>query len=273
MASLLDSATSVVTSSVASVSTGLSAIPGGAGAIASVVNNATGAINSIPGTASISNLIGSATSAVSNGLAAVGGAIGSAGRLAGSIPGLGAVAGLAGAATGIAGAASGLLGKLAGGTATLSSLASTGLSPAAAAQMQAAISSLSSGGSVPIKLPVVALNTTDRGEIASQLSSVFGSSKIAAPNFSGNPATFGTSPAIAEMDARNALIRKAVTALDHRSATERTLIDAQTAFKNAENVLPAGDPQLAIIKAKMDAAYARYSVAYDEFKAATAAAS
>jgi hypothetical protein len=250
-------AASKISSSVAAIipgaASGINALPGGLGAISSVVNNAKGAVNSIPGIASITGAIGSATSAVTNGVPA---ATSSLGSIAGLLPGG-------------ASALSKGLGILKAAGSTLSALASTGLSPSASAKMNAAIASISSGGSVPIKIPTVAVNTTDRGELSTGISAVFGNPKIAVPNFSGNPATFGTSPAVAEIDTQQVAINKAYAALDARTAAERVLVDAQTAYKDAERVLPAGDPQLVTLLAAAKAAYVKYSAAFD---AATAAA-
>ena len=220
--------TSSVSATVAGASSGVNALPGGLGAVSSVVDNAKGAINSIPGTSAISSAIGNATSAVTNGLSAVTGALSKLGAPASLTTGLN---------------------TLKAGVGTLSALASTGLSPSASAKMNAAIASLSSGGSVPIKLPVVALNTTDRGELSAGLSAVFGSTKIAAPNFGGNPATFGTSQStdsIKKYEETKVLITTTYDAfLDQRKVSW----DAQAAYEKAKNELPQGDPQIEQLKA------------------------
>jgi len=220
--------TSSVSATVAGASSGVNALPGGLGAVSSVVDNAKGAINIIPGTAAISGAIGNSTSAVTNGLSAVPGALSKLGAPASLTAGLN---------------------TLKAGAGTLSALASTGLSPSASAKMNAAIASLSSGGSVPIKLPVVAVNTTDRGELSAGLSAVFGSTKIAAPNFGGNPATFGTSQStesIKKYEETKALIATTYDAfLDQRKVSW----DAQAAYDKAKNELPQGDPQIEQLKA------------------------
>ena len=234
--------TSSVSATVAGASSGVNALPGGLGAISSVVDNAKGAINSIPGTSAISGAIGNATSAVTNGPAAIAGALGSVSGALGSVSGalskLGAPASLSAG-----------LNILKAGVGTLSALASTGLSPSASAKMNAAIASLSSGGSVPIKLPIVATNTTDRGELSAGLSAVFGSTKIAAPNFGGNPATFGTSQStesIKKYEETKALIATTYDAfLDQRKLSW----DAQAEYEKAKNELPQGDPQIEQLKA------------------------
>ena len=236
--------TSSVSATVAGASSGVNALPGGLGAVSSVVDNAKGAINSIPGTSAISGAIGNATSAVTNGLSAVTGALSKLGAPASLTAGFN---------------------TLKAGVGTLSALASTGLSPSASAKMNAAIASLSSGGSVPIKLPVVAVNTTDRGELSAGLSAVFGSTKIAAPNFGGNPATFGTSSAVAELDAQKALLKKVNAAADAKDAAYDASISAQTDYKESAKTLPAGDPQLAVLKTAWTSAYDKWVAARDEF--------
>ena len=208
----LTQAVSAVKSVPTSFTSGVSALPGGMNAIASVVNNATGALNAIPGVGAITGALG-------------------------------------GAAGALGGAATKGLDALKAGGASLSALATTGLTPAAAAQMNSAIASLSSGGSVPIKLPTVATGTFDRGELTAQMASVFGSTKIPAFAAAGNPATFGKSPSseqIKKYDEDQAAIAIATDELFAQNVTTR---NAQAAYEKAKIEMPQGDPQIEQLKA------------------------
>ena len=213
--------------SAAAYTEGVSALPGGMNAIASVVNNAPGALNAIPG------------------VGAVAGAIGALGGAAGSIAGaIGALGGAAGAL------ATKGLDALKSGGATLSALATTGLPAGAAAQMNSAIAALSSGGAVPIKLPTVATGTYGETakEMTAKMTSLFGSTKIPGLPTGGNPATFGTSmsaESIKKFDENKAAIAKAQ---DDYWAQQEVQTLAWTAWDNAKNNLPQGDPQIESLK-------------------------
>jgi hypothetical protein len=202
----------------ASVSTGLGNLPGAQKAVASVVNNAKGALNVIPGTAGISAALGQVTAALGSGAA------------------LGNVA-------------SGLLSKLKNPGESLQALASAGLPAGAAAQLNSAISSLNSGGASPIKLPVISTNTVDRTAITAQIGSVFGSTKIPVPNYTGNPASTGET---ASTSAAEKLVQRQekIKEFDARLAdifSEAKTVKSQydlavEAYVEAKNNLPAGDP-------------------------------
>ena len=216
----------------ASISTGLGALPGAQKAVASLVNNAKGALNSIPGTAGISTALSQVTAALSSG--------GSLGNVA-----------------------SGLLAKLKDPGASLQALASAGLPAGAAAQLNSAISSLNSGGALPIKLPVISVNTVDRTAITAQIGAVFGSTKIPVPNYSGNPASTGETEStslaeklvqkqekIKEFDVR-------ISDILTEAKAKRVEFDAAVeAYVEAKNNLPAGDPAIedGLTKAKALAA-------------------
>ena len=215
---LVNSAKSLLPSS---VSTGLSGLPGAQNAVASVVNNATNALNIIPGTSAISGALRQVTAAIASG-----GALGNV--------------------------ASGMLNTLKNPGASLQALASAGLPAGAAAALNSAISSLSSGGSVPIKLPVVGTNTFDRSSINWN---VFGSSKIPIPNYGGNPATTGetVSSAAAAMEKSNQRLEK-IRELGAQSREKRLDVGrAQVAYAKAIEDLPAGDPGIEAALEKLQA--------------------
>jgi hypothetical protein len=214
------------------LSTGLGALPGGANIVASVVNNAVGAINSVPGVSAVTGLLGQA-STITNGIAG----LASGNPLASS--------GILSAASGAAGALTKGLDDLKSGKLSLASLASAGLPAGASAELNAAISSMSSGGAVQIKLPTVAINTTDRGELTQSITALLGSTKIPMPNFEGNPATLGktlSETEIAEFDKDKEELNKLS---DKRFDLQKELNDARAALNKAKTELPAGDSGIA----------------------------
>jgi hypothetical protein len=210
----------------AAVSTGLGALPGAQKAVASVVNNATGALNVIPGTAGISTALNQVTAAISSG-----GALGNV--------------------------ASGMLNSLKSPGASLQALASAGLPAGAAATLNSAISSLSSGGALPIKLPVISTNTVDRTAITAQIGAVFGDSKIPVPNYSGNPSSTGETEStslVEQLAQRREKIKEFDARFDVILAEGKTVRDqyqlAIDAYVDVKNNLPAGDPGVEEAKAK-----------------------
>ena len=227
----LNTATGLIKTSLGgttNLSTGLDLLPGGGGG-SSLVNNAVGAVNSIPGVAAVNGLIGQATS-ITNGISS----LTSINPLASS--------GALNAITGATGALTKGLADLKSGKLSLASLASAGLPAGAAAQLNAAISSMSSGGAVQIKLPTVAINTNDRSELTSQVTSLLGDAKIPAPNFEGNPATLGKTESTMALDKVNETRLKE---LGEQSTQQiRAVGLANAAYSKAVQELPAGDPSI-----------------------------
>jgi hypothetical protein len=216
-----------------SISTGLGALPGAQNVVSSLVNNGKNAIPLVPGTANISIALNQITSAVGSGQA-------------------------------LGNTASNLLNKLKTPGESLQSLASVGLPASATAELNAAISSLSSGGSVPIKLPVVSINTVDRTAITSQLSAVFENSKIPIPNYLGNPATLGPTEGTAALSASaerltniGNLQAQLDQLVDERFDLAKAQRNAVQTLNEAKTTLPAGDPAIeaaiAAVKAATDA--------------------
>jgi hypothetical protein len=197
-------------------STGLSGLPGAQNAVATVINGAKGALNSIPGASSISGAISQVTASISTG--------------------------------NLAGGASSLIDKLKAPGASLQALASIGLSPALASKLNSSIASLSSGGAVPITLPVVGINTNaTRESLSTQLASVFGSSKIPLPNYSGNPATTGETASTSTLEEFNKKLKDNQKRFDEQLAIAKT---AKQAWLDALATLPAGDPIVEDLKVK-----------------------
>jgi hypothetical protein len=214
----------------ANLSTGLGALPGGASVVASVVNNAVGAINSVPGVSAVTGLIGQASS-ITNGISN----LASVNPLASS--------GILTAATGAAGALTKGLDDLKSGKLSLASLASAGLPAGAAAQLNSAISSMSSGGAVPIKLPTVAINTNDRSELTAQVTSLLGNSKIPAPNYGGLSSSIK-----AESDRLNELVKQQQALVVEKDEQQKKVRQTRDAFVQARDNLPPGDPAIDIAK-------------------------
>ena len=237
--SVVGSATNLIKSTLGAtpgLSSGLNALPGGEKTVASIVNNAVGAVNTVPGVAAVTGLINTA-SGVTQGLSNLT-----------SINPLASSSAL-NAATNIAGGLTKGLDDLKSGKTSLASLASAGLPAGAAAQLNSAISSMSSGGAVPIKLPTIAINTNDRSELTSQITSVLGDAKIPVPNFSGNPATTGNTEGESLLAAAEAKALAEIEKLSSQSAElQQSASEAKTALDTAKNSLPQGDPTIASLE-------------------------
>lgn len=257
VSSLVSGTVSSLAGAASSLASGVNALPGGQNAISAVVNKATGAINQVPGTNSITGLIGSATSAVTNNIS-----------LQGSIASVTNVAtGLSGQASNLINAAgssiSGLMDKLKTGGGSLASLASSGLPPAAAAQLNSAMAALSSVSSVPIKLPAVGVNTTDRTTMTEQVTGILGDSGIPTPNFSG---ILQPSPALQKIRENRAKYEEKAK---ERDEVHKQLREAKTKYFQLKNDLPAGDPQLIVARNEWFALVDKFQVAVDAANAYT----
>jgi len=128
----------------------------------------------------------------------------------------------------------------------LASLTLTGLPADASQKLNSAISALSTGGTIPIKLPTIAINTFDRTEITSRFSSLLGDKTIPIPNFSMNmTVTNLSSEQIKEYDK----VKVEIAALDDMFLADRfTTLNAEYALSNAKNNLPQGDPKIASLQ-------------------------
>ena len=128
----------------------------------------------------------------------------------------------------------------------LASLTLTGLPADASQKLNSAISALSAGGTIPIKLPTIAINTFDRTEITSRFSSLLGDKTIPIPNFSMNMTiTNQSSEQIKEYDK----VKAEIANLDDMFLADRfTTLNAEYALSNAKNNLPQGDPKIASLQ-------------------------
>jgi hypothetical protein len=221
-------------------------------ALSTVLNSANGSTVTNYARNATANLVSSvgAVAGISTGLNAIAGGekavatvVNNAKNAINAIPGANTITGLI---SGAGSTAATSLAKLKDGTATLQSLASSGLPAGAAAQLNSAISSLSSGGAISIQLPTVAFNTVDRGELTAQLTSTLGSAKIPLPNFSGNPATLGKPASEEAINQFTALNDELNTLVDERFALDKALRDARYVLNNAKTELPAGDPGITV---------------------------
>lgn len=234
LAALSNQATAIQAGASASVSSilasGMSGLPGGLNTAASVMNNAVGAINKIPGTGGLTSLIKDAQSSAMNGLTS---------KL------------------------NGALGEIQGKLGGLTAFASAGLPVGAVAQLQSAISSLSSGSPATISLPTVGFNTTNRVEIAAQTDSVIGDPGIPSPNLTGE----------IPQDAKNTLEGQSKVLMEGSKLTtaltkaESAKNKALKAYDKAAKTLPAGDPAIAAAVAAYEAAEAARKAAYATFRA------
>jgi hypothetical protein len=221
-----------------SLASGINSLPGGENAIARVVNNATGAVNSIPGVAGVKSLINNSSTAAINGIS-----------LQSSLD---AAKGLATKVTNLnVAGASDALNKLKAGSTNLTSLISSGLPAGAASQLNSAIASLSSGGALSIKMPTIATNTTDRGELTAAVSSLLPAG-VPKPNFSGIPTAVKT--ALEAKQESNAETAKKVQDLNKEYDKQIVLVDqTEAAYFDAKRQFLAGDPQIQAAKAAWDA--------------------
>ena len=212
VSTVVGSVTTLVTGAVSSVTSGLTGIPGGQGAISNIVNNMNNPLGAISGA------IGGAVAGITGGIA-------------------GAVGSIGGMAKAALGGATDLLKK--GGN-TLAGLSSSVLPAGLANQINAAIGSIGSGGSVPIKIPTIAVNTFT----PPSLDSLFGGGKSPVPNFNAVPMPVDQS---AEREKQLAAQKEALTKL--LDDQNQVVAAARIAFTNAKASLPAEDPELANLNA------------------------
>jgi hypothetical protein len=191
-----------LTSAVSSIASGVSNLPGGQQAISSVVNKATGAINdklgSVGKLTGLGDAINGATTDALNSLSA------------GKLPDLN----------------------------NLASKALSGLPAGVSTALQGAISSLSAGGQVPIKLPTVATNTINRADLTAQVKSVLGDPGIPTPNLSGEvPESAKT-----DIEKRQENLKELKKVVKEMGDYNKKIDAAKKAYDKALATLPQGDP-------------------------------
>jgi hypothetical protein len=216
--------------------TGLSGIPGVDNAVSAVVDNQLSSLNQIPGVSQVAGLIKEQT---------VPNILGTGTNLPNNLG-----SNLLNTSNGLKGEFATGLNDLTKGKNSLADLAALGLSPSASAALNSAISSISSTGVADIKMPVAALNTTNRSEITAQLTAQLGNPKIPAPNFSGisianiNAQTTALEKTTADKKARRAEVTQQ---LDIEKAT---LMQVRKEYQNAIDSYPPGDEKIVELREK-----------------------
>jgi hypothetical protein len=259
------------------LASGVSNLPGGQSALSSIVNpsalTTSGISDTLSGLGSITknassaalNQISTATSGSSSlsdllsGNALIGAGASLSGVLSnpsslpngvtGSIPNISVLPAVSGLPS-----ISNLTQGLQSGRQPLSSLVSTGLSPAAAASLTASMNSLSTASPFPIKMPTVAENTINRSEISSQIGNLLGDKKVPVPDFSGLTATTMRDLSQSEITAYDVNKKEIETLSDARFALVKAEADARYTLSKAKQDLPQGDPSIPALEQAVETA-------------------
>jgi hypothetical protein len=122
----------------------------------------------------------------------------------------------------------------------LTGLASSGLSAGDAAQLEASVSALGTGGPSPVKMPTVAMNTVDRSDLVAGISDQLGDPGIPAPNFLDD-----VSPvAVDELAQTQQQEANATQAVDQIDAYNIQVNEAYQSYYLALQNYPQGDPRI-----------------------------
>jgi len=246
-----------------SIASGMSNLPGGVKVAAAIVNNSI-RFNTAPG---VSNIAGSALNtgtSVLNALSPSNLLSATARTFAPSI------APILGAATNLTNIANSFLPSNAQLKApgALLGLANTGLPQSAIAQLTGSLSALNFGGGNPVRMPIVATGTFNRGGIDTQIINVLGDPKIPPPRFGG---------ATPENDVVIQALEKQTQKLNDENAKRKIISDrfdkqfevtktAKAAWLEAKNSLPEGDPAVEELKQKFDDEVAKLKAIQQEFR-------
>lgn len=135
---------------------------------------------------------------------------------------------------------------------SLSSFAMEGLSPADTSKINAAVAALTSSGSIPIKTPIIGVDTNDRSEVSSQIRGLLGDAKIPVP-------TFGTGPSNASKSAVQKSIEDSISKAKIQTVITTDIFKlkdqlaiAQQKYDNVSSTLPQGSPEIATAKEEID---------------------
>lgn len=200
--------------------------------------------------AALSSQLASGVDAIPGGIKTLGSVMNNAPGAINSIPGAGQ---LSGALSGNLGAAA--MSKAGG----LAALAKSGLSSSAAASLESTLASLSGGSPGTLKLPTMGVNTVDRGDITAQTTAVLDDPKIPPPNLVGEIKEETKESYQAQLDQ---IAQEKSNAEAKITAAKDSSSSAASAYRNALDTLPAGDPQIAAAKAKYDASSNSLSAAF-----------
>ena len=177
--------------SAAAMASGVNNLPGGSGSISSVVNNSSKSLMSVPGLSSISNLAKKASSSLLNNIipsnpfstsnlgSSLSGGLGGVESITSGDP----LVDASNLGTPDLNASLPDISDIDAASGDLTGLASSGLSAGDAAQLEASVSALGTGGPSPVKMPTVAMNTVDRSDLVAGINDQLGDPSIPPPNF------------------------------------------------------------------------------------------
>ena len=234
--------------SAATMASGVNNLPGGAGSISSVVNNSSKSLMSVPGLSSISNLAKKASSSLLNNISpsnpfstsnlgsSLSGGLGGVESITSGDP----LVDASNLGTPDLNASLPDISDIDAASGDLTGLASSGLSAGDAAQLEASVSALGTGGPSPVKMPTVAMNTVDRSDLVAGISDQLGDPGIPAPNFLDD-----VSPvAVDELAQTQQQEANATQAVDQIDAYNIQVNEAYQSYYLALQNYPQGDPRI-----------------------------
>ena len=216
------------------VSTGLSVLEAGEKGVSYQVNNADGPSITVPGIDAVRGLI-EETSKITKSISNL-------------VP-----SGLETAAKDVSSVLNKGLSFLKSGDISLVALVSSGLPSGPAKELNAFFGSLKLGGTGTVKFPTVASNNDKtRPLLNRETEQILDNPKIPPPNFTGNPATTGETLPESDLEIFNRKRRDQQKRYNDQLEITRT---AKAALDNAVEVMPAGDPAIAVLKNQYETQY------------------
>jgi hypothetical protein len=167
-------------------------------------------------------------------------------------------------AGGLTGKANDLLAKAQGAAGGLTSLVTSGLPAGAAAELQSALGSIASAGS-GIKVPSIALNTTDRSSISGAITSQLGDPAIPAPKFGEVDEAAKGKIQDFEQQKFDYIIAQGELLVESNKADAK-MTEELDKYLTAQQNLPAGDPGIDVAKSGYDSAIAEYTAIQDKIR-------
>lgn len=196
------------------IASGLNNLPGGLSATTSITNLGKGKLPNLPGTTDLKATIQNKATDLLNNIG-----------------------------TNILGNASSLLSQISGSAGGISSVVPNQLPVGQASELKNAVGSVAAAGS-GIKMPSVAVNTTNRAPIQAAVVNQIGDPGIPAPTFgevSEQAKTKVEAQQLSFIEANNEL----QSINSELNKLSRDMVKKKTAFANAQNKLPQGDPKIA----------------------------
>lgn len=123
-----------------------------------------------------------------------------------------------------------------------------GMSEIDTTKIKSTIAALTSNGPSPIKMPTIGIDTDDRTEITSQISSLLGDFKIPRPT-TGGPTTASKAELQKSIDKAQKQTNLTVEVIK----IQDKIAVAQQKYDNLESTLPQGSPEIAAAKQELDA--------------------